>query len=221
MFLLVIYSTLVISFPFFISTLFEDAKKSSIIGPAIFLLSLLPRFVFADTNENEFIRIKLLASVLPCTAFAFGVDKLVMYEGSAEGIHWHNANDGDYSYNMALMMLIFDTLFYFILTWIMDASMLHGVKNVSISSFFRFWVFLFRKMSNAIDMICIRRGQFFPLPNYDHDENEDLQKGNRQRRNSYELIDMKGLNYNKDLNNEKGVLLSFISLFHPSNIVLY
>jgi len=42
-------------------------------------------------------------------------------------------------------------------------------------------------------------GNSFPLPNYDHDENEGLQKEKRQRRNSYEL---------KDLNNGKEVLSS-------------
>jgi len=100
---------------------------------------------------------------LLCTAFAFGADKLVMYEGSAEVIHCHNANDGDYSYNMALMMLIFDTLSYFILTWILDASMLHSVESAYNSSFCSFWISLFRKMSNAIGMLCIRRGQFVPF----------------------------------------------------------
>jgi len=61
--LLATYSTSVIAFSFFISTFIEDAKNASIIGPVIFLLSLLSRFVFPNTNENEFIRPKLLASV--------------------------------------------------------------------------------------------------------------------------------------------------------------
>ncbi len=107
----------IIGFSFFIASLFSRAKLASIVGPIALFVTLLPRFIFFDTNRYEAVGGKMLASLLPCSAFAFGSDILADYEYAEIGLNSSNASEGGYSFNTCLSMMFFDTFFYIALAW--------------------------------------------------------------------------------------------------------
>ena len=111
------FAASIIGFSFFIASLFSRAKLASIVGPIALFVTLLPRFIFFDTNRYEAVGGKILASLLPCSAFAFGSDILAEYEYAEIGINSGNASEGAYTFNTALSMMFFDAFFYIALAW--------------------------------------------------------------------------------------------------------
>jgi len=77
----------------------------------------MPRWIFYGTNRYEASNSKIYASLLPCTAFAFGADILSDYEYAEIGVQSFNIDQGAYSFRSCLNMLAFDALFYFFLAW--------------------------------------------------------------------------------------------------------
>ena len=71
-------------------------------------------------SMNEALYAKMAVSLLPCSAFAFGVDILSDREYVQEGVRNHNVSDGAYSFRLALVMLAFDSVLYAFLAWRAD-----------------------------------------------------------------------------------------------------
>jgi len=114
------FSTATVGFCFVVAACFSRAKLAAIVGPMAFFATLLPRFIFFDSNRYEATGGKLLGSLLPCTAFAFGADIIADYEYAEVGIQSWNASEGEYSFNTAIFMLFFDTFLYTFLGWYLD-----------------------------------------------------------------------------------------------------
>jgi hypothetical protein len=132
-----LFSSSTIGFSFLVAAFFSRAKLASIVGPMALFATLLPRFVFFGSNRYEAISAKKWASLLPCTAFAFGADIVADYEYAEQGIHSWNASEGEYSLNTALGFLFIDTFIYLALGWYVD---LVFPKQYGIG---RPWYFLF------------------------------------------------------------------------------
>jgi len=58
--------------------------------------------------------------LLSPTAFAFGADILMDYEGAQVGIHWSNFTQGKFSYMIVLVMLWFDFALYGLLAFYLE-----------------------------------------------------------------------------------------------------
>eukprot|EP00546_Thalassionema_frauenfeldii_P021997 CAMPEP_0178898090 /NCGR_PEP_ID=MMETSP0786-20121207/2129_1 /TAXON_ID=186022 /ORGANISM="Thalassionema frauenfeldii, Strain CCMP 1798" /LENGTH=2244 /DNA_ID=CAMNT_0020568753 /DNA_START=187 /DNA_END=6921 /DNA_ORIENTATION=+ len=115
-----LFSTATVGFCFVVAACFSRAKLAAIVGPMAFFATLLPRFLFFGSNRYEATNGKLWASLLPCTAFAFGADIIADYEYAEVGIQSWNASEGDYSFNTAIGMLFFDTFLYSFLGWYLE-----------------------------------------------------------------------------------------------------
>jgi hypothetical protein len=115
-----LFSTATIGFCFVIASFFSRAKLAAIVGPMALFATLLPRFIFFGSNRYEAITAKKWASLLPCTAFAFGADIIADYEYAEVGVQSWNANDGEYSFNTALSFLFLDTILYMFLGWYLE-----------------------------------------------------------------------------------------------------
>lgn len=107
-------------FSFFVAAFFSRANLAAIVGPVGLFVTLLPRWIFFGTNRYENVRSKMWASLLPCTAFAFGADILSDFEYAQVGLQRSNVNDGAYSFNTALGFLLFDTILYLVLGWYLE-----------------------------------------------------------------------------------------------------
>jgi ATP-binding cassette subfamily A (ABC1) protein 3 len=85
-----LFCTSIIAFSFFIASFFSRAKLAAIIGPIALFASLMPRWIFYGSNRYEQENSKVIASLLPCTAFAFGADIISEYEYSEKGVQRDN-----------------------------------------------------------------------------------------------------------------------------------
>jgi len=128
----------VIGFSFFVASFFSKAKLAAIIGPVALFASLMPRWIFYGSNRYEAEESKMFASLLPCTAFAFGADILSDYEYAEIGVQGYNMDEGAYSFRICLIMMGFDAVFYFFLSWYADQIM-PSQFGVSRSPFFLFF----------------------------------------------------------------------------------
>ena len=117
---ILLFSFAVSGFAFFISAFFSRANLAAIVGPVALFITLLPRWIFFGTNRYEATVSKKWASILPCTAFAFGADILSDYEYAQVGIQADNLNDGYYNFNTALGFLFLDTILYIALGWYLE-----------------------------------------------------------------------------------------------------
>lgn len=115
-----LFSTSTIGFCFVVAACCSKAKFAAIIGPMALFATLLPRYIFFGSNRYEAIPAKLWASLLPCTAFAFGADIVADYEYAEVGIQSWNISEGQYSFSTALGFLFFDTLLYTFLGWYLE-----------------------------------------------------------------------------------------------------
>ena len=115
-----LFSTSTIGFSFVVASFFSRAKLAAIVGPIALFATLLPRFIFFGSNRYEATTAKKFASLLPCTAFAFGADIVADYEYAEQGIQSWNASEGDYSFNTTLGFLLLDTILYMFLGWYLE-----------------------------------------------------------------------------------------------------
>lgn len=110
----------IISFTFFVASFISNAKVASIVGPMAFFATLLPRYIFLATSTDQARYEKMLASVLPCTAFAFGAETLTDFEAAEVGVQWWNMSSGGYDFGTSLTMLLIDSVLYIVLAWYLE-----------------------------------------------------------------------------------------------------
>jgi ATP-binding cassette subfamily A (ABC1) protein 3 len=145
-----LFSTSTMGLCFTLASLFSKAKLAAIISPVVLFATILPRFIFFGFNRYEATAGKVITSMFPATAFAFGSDIIAEYEyagkepprsklddqdvivnydtlilssflpQSEQGVQSWNAWEGDYSFNTALGMLFLDSFFYVILGFYLD-----------------------------------------------------------------------------------------------------
>ena len=114
------FSLCVLSFAFFVSSFFSRAKLASILGPLLFFGTLLPRYVFLGTMQEEGLREKIWASLAPCTAFAFGAEVLAELEYAEQGMQWWNIRNGGYDIALSFNMMFIDSILYMLLAWYLE-----------------------------------------------------------------------------------------------------
>ncbi|CAJ1947143.1 unnamed protein product [Cylindrotheca closterium] len=115
-----LFGTSTIGFCFAIASFFSRAKLAAIIGPIALFATILPRFVFFESNRYENVTGQILSSLFPATAFCFGADIIADYEYAEQGIQSYNAGEGGYSFNTALLMMLADTFLYIFIGWYLD-----------------------------------------------------------------------------------------------------
>jgi hypothetical protein len=102
---------------FFISVFFSNAKLAAICAPVFLFMTLLPRFAFLNTNENEVYAAKYATCLLPATAFSFGADIIAQYEYTGIGIQYSNLSTGKFNFAGILGFLVLDLFLYGFLAW--------------------------------------------------------------------------------------------------------
>lgn len=146
-----LFSTATIGLCFVVAACFSRAKLAAIVGPMALFATLLPRYIFFGSNRYEAVPAKRWASLLPCTAFAFGADIIADYEYAEVGIQSWNASEGDYSFDTVIGFLFFDTLLYIFLGWYLELVIprQYGVA--------RPWYFLFTPSYWTSLFCCFRK----------------------------------------------------------------
>ena len=109
-----------ITLAFLISVFFNNSKLAAIAAPVVLFFTILPRFAFVGTNENEAVQEKYLASLLSPTAFSLGAGIIADYEFANIGIQFDNISQGDFNMASVYLMLTADIFIYALLAWYFD-----------------------------------------------------------------------------------------------------
>lgn len=130
-----------INFAFLISVFFSNSKLAAIVGPVVLFAAILPRFIFLQTNNNEQVVGKVIASFLSPTAFAFGADIIARFEYGEVGVQFSNIYEGKYSFSTVLFMMWADFYIYGFLAWYFDQIVPHEYGTVQHPLFLFDWYF--------------------------------------------------------------------------------
>nr|XP_024376526.1 ATP-binding cassette sub-family A member 1-like isoform X3 [Physcomitrium patens]XP_024376527.1 ATP-binding cassette sub-family A member 1-like isoform X3 [Physcomitrium patens] len=114
------FTTSLISFGFFLSVFFSRSKLAAIAAIFSLFAALMPRYLFFRTSNGQAIVGKTIASLLPPTAYAFGVDLVAHYEGSGYGLTWADIGEDGFSIWRVLMLLLADSVLYILLAWYLE-----------------------------------------------------------------------------------------------------
>jgi ATP-binding cassette subfamily A (ABC1) protein 3 len=109
-----------IAFCFLASTFFNRAKLAAIVGPVGMLCLLMPAYVFSFYPPNMYADVKQWLCLLAPSAFAFGIDRISLYEEASVGLNWDNYGDGALSMRFVMNMLLLDFFLYGVLAWYLD-----------------------------------------------------------------------------------------------------
>ncbi|XP_072526701.1 phospholipid-transporting ATPase ABCA1-like [Salminus brasiliensis] len=110
---------------FFISVFFSRANLAAACGGLIYFLLYLPHILCYAWRDVITFRAKLATSLLSCVAFGYGCENFARYEEQGVGIQWKNIwissqEDDPYSFIVSIIMMLIDTLLYWILTWYIE-----------------------------------------------------------------------------------------------------
>ncbi|XP_072453663.1 phospholipid-transporting ATPase ABCA3-like isoform X2 [Notamacropus eugenii] len=125
-FFLMCFATSSISFGFMVSTLFGKANLAAATGGFLFFISYTPYF-FIEPRYNQLSQSQKLSScLLSNVAMALGILLILKFEGKGIGMHWEDVAspinvDDDLTLGHVMIMLLYDAVFYGLVTWYMEA----------------------------------------------------------------------------------------------------
>lgn len=117
-----------IAFGFLITVFFSRAKLAGILGPIILFAATMPRYAFfskdaaAESSEATLFA-KTICSFFSPTAFTFGADLIIQYEGANLDLGWSNLYDDPFSMARVMAFLLLDFAIYALLAWYLDHVM--------------------------------------------------------------------------------------------------
>lgn len=120
--LFVLFSISLITFCFFLSTLFAKANVAAAAGAIIFFLAYVPYMFIQNSFEDLSQGQKQAACLLAPTCMGIGTTILSLFETSGEGLSFSNVGSSPTELDQFSMadvygMLIFDAVLYLLFTW--------------------------------------------------------------------------------------------------------
>ncbi|CAG0925742.1 unnamed protein product, partial [Notodromas monacha] len=186
----ILFALSFISFSFFVTTFFDRLLKTIPVGILLMLMTYMaPTFSLNLWNVSDGVEgtvgnsESLALCLMPNMAMVYGVRVAFAFEGRGVGLQWKNMNQAPYlndgmTMTSVFLMLVFDTVFYMILTLYMD-TIKPGKYGVPAPIYFPFQLsYWFPKKSkvnaksdSASASILAGKNQFF------EDEPQHLQAG--------------------------------------------
>ncbi|XP_045164403.2 phospholipid-transporting ATPase ABCA3-like isoform X2 [Mercenaria mercenaria] len=122
---LLLYVLATIAFCFMISTFFSKANSAAFAAGILFFLTYFPYFFLRDQYETMSQSEKMAACLLHNVGMAFGINTMLIYEGTGDGAQWNNfyapgTIDDNFSLLDAMAMLLVDTVLYMLIAWYVD-----------------------------------------------------------------------------------------------------
>lgn len=119
-FFLLIYSITTTMFCFMLSVFFSKASTAAAVGGLVWFLVYSPYTFIQQRYDSISHFTKIMLSLFSNTGMALGFNVIVRYEGTQEGIQWHNvfkpvSIDDSFHLGHVLMMLVFDAFLYLLI----------------------------------------------------------------------------------------------------------
>ncbi|XP_076468710.1 phospholipid-transporting ATPase ABCA3-like [Babylonia areolata] len=124
-FFLVLYSISIIAFTFLVSTFVSKANIGAALAGILFFAAFSLFFYVSENFEQLTLNLKLSFCVSFNTAMGCGIKTISLYEGTGKGAQWDGFTEpaskhDNFSLMHAMLMLVMDTVIFFILTWYLD-----------------------------------------------------------------------------------------------------
>ncbi|XP_053199909.1 phospholipid-transporting ATPase ABCA1-like [Scomber japonicus] len=122
---LLVFCVATITQCFFISVFFSKANLAAACGGLIYFVLYLPHILCYAWRDVMGFGAKVAVSLLSCVAFGYGCENFAKYEEQGIGIQWSNIGkspeEGErYTFIVSIIMMLFDAVFYWILTWYIE-----------------------------------------------------------------------------------------------------
>ncbi|XP_069761376.1 phospholipid-transporting ATPase ABCA3 isoform X2 [Narcine bancroftii] len=123
---LLFFASSTIFFSFMVSVFFSKANAGAAVGGFLYFLTYVPYFFIVPRYQAMNFTQKVAACLFSNVAMAMGCQLIGMFEGKGTGIQWANINqpvtvDDDFTISNVIVMLIFDSMFYGLITWYVEA----------------------------------------------------------------------------------------------------
>lgn len=114
---LLIYSITTITFCFMLSVFFSKANTAAAIAGLVWFLIYSPYTFIQQRYDSISLATKVTLCLFSNTAMALGFNVVIRYEGTQEGLQWHNmftpvTVDDPFHLGYVLLMLVFDAILY-------------------------------------------------------------------------------------------------------------
>ncbi|XP_043832232.1 phospholipid-transporting ATPase ABCA3-like [Dromiciops gliroides] len=125
-FFLMCFATSSISFGFMVSTFFGKANLAAATGGFLYFIAYIPYFFIEPRYHRMTYSQKLSSCLLSNVAMALGILLLVKFEGKGTGMQWKDFTspvniDDNFTFGHVVLMLLYDTVFYGLVTWYVEA----------------------------------------------------------------------------------------------------
>ncbi|XP_072455492.1 phospholipid-transporting ATPase ABCA3 [Notamacropus eugenii] len=115
-----------ISFSFMVSTFFNKANLAAAIGGFLYFFTYIPYFFIGPRYNWMTLNQKLSSCLFSNVAMALGAQLIGKFEAKGIGIQWKylmkSVNvDDNFTFGHVLIMLLFDSAFYGLVTWYVEA----------------------------------------------------------------------------------------------------
>ncbi|XP_045462662.1 phospholipid-transporting ATPase ABCA3-like isoform X2 [Harmonia axyridis] len=139
-----LYVCSIITFCFAISVFFSKANTAATVSSVIWFLSYVPYLILRKQYDTLSLGEKLATSLGMNSAMAYGLQIMLMFEGSGEGSQWHNlfkagSPDDTLTLGLVFVMLVIDTILYLLIALYFEA-VIPGEYGLP-----KPWYFLFTK----------------------------------------------------------------------------
>jgi ATP-binding cassette, subfamily A (ABC1), member 3 len=119
-FFLLIYSITTIMFCFMLSVFFSKANTAAAIAGLVWFLIYSPYTFIQQRFETISLAAKISLSLFSNTAMGLGFNVVIRYEGTQEGLQWHNifkpvTVDDHFHLGYVLIMLVIDAILYLLI----------------------------------------------------------------------------------------------------------
>lgn len=123
---LLVFAVVTIMQCFFISTFFSRTNLSAACGGIIYFTMYLPYVLCSAWQDHVGFALKVFVSLLSPVAFGFGCEYFALLEEQGIGVQWDNLfesplEEDGFSLTTSVIMMLFDTFFYGVLTWYIEA----------------------------------------------------------------------------------------------------
>ncbi|XP_007499573.1 phospholipid-transporting ATPase ABCA3-like isoform X1 [Monodelphis domestica] len=125
-FFLMCFASSSIAFGFMVSTFFGKANLAAATGGFLYFIAYIPYFFIEPRYNRLSYSQKVSSCLLSNVAMALGILLIVKFEGKGTGMQWKDflspVNvDDNFTLGHVVIMLIYDTFFYCLVTWYVEA----------------------------------------------------------------------------------------------------
>jgi hypothetical protein len=192
-----------ITFSFLLSVFFSNSKLAAIVAPVMLFATILPRYIFYSTTNNEQVLPKILTCFLSPSAYAYGADIIASYEYTGVGVQFSNILNDKFSFFSVLIMLWLDFFVYGFLAFYFDEVLPHEYgtsKHFLFFLSFHYWFptstccFLTKKKNNNNN----NGNNEYEMKKYINNDNDEGNNNNNNNEIKNNENNLKNNNYNNN-----------------------